>query len=344
VSARRSRRTQALLACLVLVAVTALWGSTFVVVKDAISRYPTLPFLALRFALGLLVMALVLRRPPSWPVLKAGVPIGLALAGGYLLQTFGLVTTSAGNAGLITGLFVVFTPLLGRLFGGPLRARTIVAVTVALAGTALLAGGATAHVGLGDLLVLGCAVCFALQIVLLGRWAPGLPAGPLTMVQMATCAVLFAGAGAAQFRTPDAGIWLAVLVLGVFASALSFLAQTWAQSHLAPTQTALVLAMEPGWALAASVLLAGQRLNGLQGLGAALLLGAIVLHEVHLRRPDSSPSAGRPAAPPSQPGERGHQDPDQERGHVGNRHLPLELDQDECQVREPGQPGAKELP
>jgi drug/metabolite transporter (DMT)-like permease len=280
VTARRSAGMQQLLACLVLVAVTALWGSTFVLVKDAISRYPTLPFLALRFALGLLVMVLVLRPPPSWPVLRAGVPIGLAVAGGYLLQTFGLATTSPGNAGLITGLFVVFTPLLGRLFGGPLRVRTILAVTVALAGTVLLAGGATAHVGLGDLLVLGCAVCFALQIVLLGRWAPGLPPGPLTMVQMATCAVLFAGSGAAQFRVPDPGIWLAVLLLGVFASALSFLAQTWAQSHLATTQTALVLAMEPAWALVAAVLLAGQRLNWLQGLGAALLLGAIILHEL----------------------------------------------------------------
>ena len=284
-NARRGQKLQPLLACLVLVAVTALWGSTFVLVKDVISRYPTLPFLALRFALGLLVMALVLRRMPSRPVVRAGIPIGLALAGGYLLQTFGLATTSPANAGLITGLFVVFTPLLGRLFGGPLEPRTVVAVTVALAGTALLAGGATAHVGVGDLLVLGCAACFALQIVLLGRWAPGLPPGPLTMVQMATCAVLFAGAGATQFRVPDAGVWLAVVVLGVFASALSFLAQTWAQSHLAPTQTALVLALEPAWALVAAVLLAGQRLNGVQGLGAALLLGAITLHELRPRRP-----------------------------------------------------------
>jgi drug/metabolite transporter (DMT)-like permease len=75
------------------------------------------------------------------------------------------------------------------------------------------------------------------------------------------------------------------VVLGVFASALSFLAQTWAQSHLASTQTALVLALEPGWALVAAVLLAGQRLNWIQALGAALLLGAIVLHELRLSRP-----------------------------------------------------------
>src|SRR5919201_974248 len=121
---------------LLLVLVTAVWGWTFVLVKDAISQYPTLPFLAMRFALAALVMAVLVHRLPSRRALVRGAAIGAAPAAGYLLQTVGLQYTSPGNAGLITGLFVVFTPLLERLAGRPVAVRTYVAVVGALAGTA----------------------------------------------------------------------------------------------------------------------------------------------------------------------------------------------------------------
>src|SRR5581483_126440 len=119
---------------------------------------------------------------------------GAIVAGGYLFQTFGLSMTSAGNAGLITGLFVVFTPVLDRVFGVAVRGRTIVAVLVALAGTVMLTGG-PGGMGLGDALVLVCAVLYALHIVVLSRWSPGLRSAPLAMVQMATCAVIFSIGG-----------------------------------------------------------------------------------------------------------------------------------------------------
>ena len=265
---------------LLLVLVTAVWGSTFVLVKDAISHYPTLPFLAIRFALAAVVMILVVHRPPGWRAVRVGVPIGVALAAGYLLQTVGLETTSAGNAGLLTGLFVVFTPLVDGLFGVRIPPRTIASVVLALAGTVLLTSTGLALPRMGDLLVVGCALCFAIHIVLLSRWAPGLPPAALAMIQMLTAAVLFGGASLPQLTAPPTGVWFAIAVTGVLASALGFLIQTWAQTHLSASRTALILVTEPAWALLAAIVFAGQHFGPLQATGAGLLLLAIVGHEV----------------------------------------------------------------
>lgn len=275
---------------LLLILVTAVWGTTFVVVKDAIAHYPTLPFLAIRFALATAALLIAIRRPPPLRVLKVGAPIGLALAAGYLFQTVGLQFTSPGNSGLITGLFVVFTPLIdgawiARSRGGPwggtaIPVRTWLAAIAALLGTALLASHGFALPGLGDLLTVGCAIAFALHIVLLGRYAPGLPAAPLALVQMATATVAFgAGSLPVGFPRPPLGVWGALILTGVLASAVAFYIQTWAQRHLTPSRTALILATEPAWALGAAVVLAGQRLGWPQAVGAALLLLAILGHE-----------------------------------------------------------------
>jgi drug/metabolite transporter (DMT)-like permease len=264
---------------LLLLMVTAVWGWTFVLVKDAVTPYPTLPFLQIRFALALVVMALLARRLPGWRALRIGALVGAVLAAGYLTQTFGLTMTSPGNAGLITGLFVVFTPILNRIFGAPIHWWTWVATLMSFIGLGFLTGGPSG-MGLGDILVVACAVLFALHIVLLGRWSPGLPAAPLAMVQMASCTVLFSAAGTWQLRPPSLSVWVAIVITGVFASALAFYIQTWAQAFISPNRTALILATEPAWALAASVVLAGQRLGALQAIGAAIVLIAIVGHEL----------------------------------------------------------------
>jgi drug/metabolite transporter (DMT)-like permease len=263
---------------LLLVMVTAVWGWTFVLVKDAVTQYPTLPFLQIRFALALLVMALLVRRLPTGRELRLGLIVGAVLAVGYLTQTVGLTQTSPGNAGLITGLFVVFTPLLNRIFGAAIRWWTWLATAISLAGLVLLTGGPAA-MGFGDLLVLACAVLFGLHIVLLGRWSPGLPAAPLAMVQMGAATLIFSVGGTWQLQLPSTSVWFAIAVTGVFASALGFYIQTWSQAFISPNRTALILATEPAWALAAAVVLAGQRLGPLQAIGAALVLVAIVGHE-----------------------------------------------------------------
>ena len=258
---------------------TAVWGWTFVLVKDAVTQYPTLPFLQLRFAVALVVMALLVRRLPTSRELRIGALVGAVLAGAYLTQTAGMTQTSPGNAGLITGLFVVFTPLVNRIFGAAIHWWTWVATAISVVGLAFLTGG-PGGMGLGDFLVLVCAVLFALHIVLLGRWSPGLPAAPLAMVQMGMSAVIFSAAGTWQLRPPSGSVWFAIVITGVFASAFGFYIQTWSQGFISANRTALILATEPAWALAAAVVLAGQRLGLMQAIGAALVLVAIVGHEL----------------------------------------------------------------
>ena len=262
---------------------TAVWGWTFVLVKDALTHYPTLPFLQLRFILAFLILAALVRRLPTRREMKVGAIAGAVLAAGYLTQTVGLTMTSPGNSGLITGLFVVFTPLIDRLFGAPLRWFTLLAVAIALAGTVLLVGGPSGF-GLGDILTVACAFLYALHIVLLSRWSPGLRPAPLAMLQMGTGAVIFSAGGSWSLQVPSPDVWLAIVVTGVFASALAFYVQTWAQQHLSASRTALILTTEPAWAVVAAVVLAGQRFGPLQAIGAALMLAAIVGHELaHLK-------------------------------------------------------------
>jgi drug/metabolite transporter (DMT)-like permease len=169
--------------------------------------------------------------------------------------------------------------LLNRLFGAPIRWWTWVATLLSLVGLVMLTGGPSG-MGLGDVLVLACAVLFALHIVLLGRWSPGLPAGPLAMVQMAGCTLLFSAGGTWSLRPPSGAVWFAIVITGVFASAFGFYIQTWSQGFISANRTALILATEPAWALAAAVVLAGQRLGPLQAAGAAIVLAAIVGHEL----------------------------------------------------------------
>ena len=266
-----------------LLLVTAVWGWTFVLVKNAITQYPTLPFLQLRFILAFVVMAALVHRLPARRELRLGIIVGAVLAAGYLTQTVGLTMTSPGNSGLITGLFVVFTPLIDQFFGVKLRWWTLVAVAAALAGTMLLVGGPSG-VGLGDILTIACAFLFGLHIVLLSHWSPGLRSAPLAMVQMGSCALIFSAGGSWSLRVPSQDVWIAIVITGVFASALAFYIQTWAQQHLSASRTALILATEPAWAVAAAVILAGQRFGALQAAGAALVLAAIVGHELaHLK-------------------------------------------------------------
>jgi len=258
--------------------VTAVWGWTFVLVKDAVTHYPTLPFLQIRFALALVALALIFRKLPARRELGAGALIGVVLAAGYLTQTVGLTITSPGNAGLITGLFVVLTPLLNRVFGATIRWWTWIAVLVSLGGLVLLTGGPSG-MSVGDLLVLACAGLFALHIVLLGRWSPGMSPAMLTLVQIGMCTALFSFGGTWSLRPPSGSVWFAIVITGLFASAFGYFIQTWAQGHVGANRVALILATEPAWALVAAITLAGQRFGLTEAAGAALIVAAIVGHE-----------------------------------------------------------------
>jgi drug/metabolite transporter (DMT)-like permease len=269
----------------VLVLVTAVWGITFVQVKDAVAIYPLFAFLAVRFAIatGTLAVPGAARIRALGPRgAAAGAVAGALLGAGYALQTAGLERTSVSSAGFVTGMYVILTPLLALLlFRVRVAAATWLGVGLATAGLALLSG---VHAGspAGDLLVLAGAAVYAVQIVLMERYAPRYDAVALTLVEMATA---FAGLLATALATGQLGVphgwtvWGALVVTGVFASALAFLAQTWAQQRTSATRTALAFSLEPVWAAIFGYALAGDRLGAVGWLGCATIMAGIVLAE-----------------------------------------------------------------
>src|SRR5579875_4099905 len=245
-----------------LVAVTAVWGLTFVQVKDAVAVYPVLPFLALRFAIASLALAPGARRLARLGRAGAGAAAlaGGLLAAGYVLQTLGLERTSVSSAGFVTGTSVVLTPLLARAcFRLDVGAGAWAGAALALAGLALLAGVHRGQWG-GDLLVLAAAAVYALQIVLMERYAPRYDPVGFTLAEMAAACGGLAVAAVPTAAVPrGATVWAALLVTGLLASALAFLVQTWAQRRTSATRTALVFTLEPVWAALFGVTLAGGR-------------------------------------------------------------------------------------
>ena len=268
---------------LLLVGITAVWGWTFVVVQDAIAVYGVLPFLAVRFAIAAAALAPFSATKTTKGVLLAGAGIGFVLALGYLFQTLGLLYTTPTNSGMITGLFVVFAPLADRLLFGRKAARLIlVAVVLSLLGMILLAGGGPDGANWGDLLTLLCAAALGLHISLLSRYAPGRDAGALAFVQLLTMALVFGLAWPAfePVAWPPRGVWVALLVTGLVASAGAFWAQTFVQQKLPAARTAVILTMEPVFAALFGYWLAGDRLVPVQIFGAVLILSALVVGEV----------------------------------------------------------------
>lgn len=281
----RSRPTVA--AEVALVGVAAVWGLTFVMVQDAIALLPTMAFLAYRFIPAAVLVAVVFRRrlralsPAGW---RAGALMGVFLTAGYVFQTLGLEETTASNAGFITGLFVVLTPVLGAIF---LRDRipgiAWAAAGVSAIGLFLLSGAGAEFTARGDGLVLLCAAAFAAHILVTARAVGEHDVGALLVVQLAVCGFicLAIAAVAGDLEAPrGTTVWSALIVTSLVASALGFFVQTYAQQHAPPARTALILASEPAFAGLFGWLLASERLSALSWSGAALILAAIVAVEV----------------------------------------------------------------
>ena len=271
------------LAELALIGIAAVWGLTFVMVQDAIEELPSLAFLAYRFVPAGLLVAVFARRalvaldPDGW---RAGIVMGVFLTAGYVFQTIGLEHTSASNAGFITGLFVVLTPLFGLvLFRIPVGPVAWAAAGVSALGLFLLSGAGSGTALRGDLLVFGCACSFAIHILVTERAVRRYDVGALVAVQLTFCGVvcLVAAALAGDIETPrGATVWSALLVTSLVASALGFLVQSYAQRMISSARTALILAAEPAFAGLFGYLLQDDRLSAAGWLGAALILAAIV--------------------------------------------------------------------
>ena len=272
---------------LALVAITAVWGVTFVQVKDAIALYPVFLFLALRFAVASAALTPFAGR--AWRLdrrgLGSGAALGAFLAVGYALQTFGLERTTVTSSGFITGLFVPLTPVFAALvFRDRVGASGWVGTALATAGLALLSGIEVGSAA-ASLLLFGGACSFALHIVFTSRFAPRYDIGALTFVQMLVC---FGASGAiglavGPLESPRGWtVWGAIVVTGLFASALGFVVQTWAQSKTTATKAALIITMEPVFAGLFGYLLDDDRLGALGLLGCGVILAGIAVSEAAL--------------------------------------------------------------
>jgi drug/metabolite transporter (DMT)-like permease len=286
-----------------LILVTAVWGITFVQVKDAVELYPLFAFLAVRYLIATAALApAAVRRLRSLgrDGVVAGGVLGVLIALGIGLQTAGLERTTVTNAGFITGLYVLFTPVLGlALFRTRIPRELWLAVVLAIAGLAMLSGVPQSSAD-GDLLVLASTVAQALQILMVERYANRFDVFALVWIQVATACAVFLGLAVArtELSVPHgATVWAALLVTGLFAVAFAYLVQVWAQRRVSATRIAIVFSLETVFAGLAGYLFAGDRLGVLGFAGCAVIFSGIVLAEPAaastLRR-----LVGRPAPEP----------------------------------------------
>ena len=283
-----SRRTT-LLATSALLAMTACWGSTFFLIHDLLDRVPTLDFLAVRFAIASAALLLVAPRAVarlSPQARRQAVVLGLLFGVAQILQTAGLAQTSASVSGFITGMYVVCTPLFAALL---LRTR-ITAMTWAAVALATLGLGVLTldgfSVGYGEAITLVAALLYALHIVGLGAWSTARDALGMSILQIIVIAVVCLAATAPDgLVLPDnTRDWLSIAYMALFAGAAAMLGQTWAQAHLAPTRTAIIMSMEPVFAALFAVLLGGEQATLRTVIGGLMVLAAMLVVELLPRR------------------------------------------------------------
>jgi drug/metabolite transporter (DMT)-like permease len=274
-----------------LVAVCLIWGSTFVIVKEALNEVSTILFLTVRFTIAALALGVIFRGSHShhhwrkWRELRAGSIAGLCLFSGYVLQTTGLRYTTAAKTGFITGFYIPLVPALGSLFYRRMPSLAEAAgIGMATIGMSLMTlKSFSFDIARGDLLVLGCSFAYALHILLLGYYARHIAFERLTFYQVATGALL----GLASFAWVETPRWhltgqvaFALGLTGLLATAFAFAVQTWAQQFTTPTRTALIFSLEPVFAWLTSFLVSGEVLTGRVLAGAVLILAGIFTVEL----------------------------------------------------------------
>ncbi|WP_424683347.1 DMT family transporter [Frateuria sp. YIM B11624] len=282
-------RPRTFAATLGLIAMTAVWGSTFVLIKDVVERMRVVDFLAVRFVVAALAMLVFFARP-VWRLdrrqLGRALLLGLVYGIAQLLQTWGLKLIAPSVSGFATGMYVVFTPILAWLL---LRERVAgvvwLAVALATGGLALLSLHGVS-VDPGVWLTLASAALYALHIVGLGRWSREADAIGMSAMQVVAIAVVcvLATLPHGPSLPPDGSAWLVVLYMALVAGAGAMLVQTWAQAHLPPARAAIVMTTEPVFAAGFAVALGVDALSWRMLAGGALVLGAMYLVELAPRR------------------------------------------------------------
>lgn len=267
---------------LAMLATAAIWGGSFVVMKDSLEKQDVFSFLASRFILASLLMFMyrpTALRGLSKKFVLRGILAGILLGGGYIFQTFGLTNTTVSNTGFITGLYLVFTPLISLIV---LRRHVIriqwLAVLLAFIGLFLISYNGVS-IGRGETLVLISAILYGAHFVALGEWSDGGNTYALTLIQIATLGVmasLFTIKDGFQLP-PDSSVWLAVLFTAFFATFLAFLVQTKAQSVMSATAASVLLATETPFAVIFGLYFNSDPLTLKIISGGILVMGAMAL-------------------------------------------------------------------
>ncbi len=265
--------------------------------KNAVADVEPIPFIAVRFLIGALALApLALRAGRPRGMVRSGVACGAALLVGYVFQTVGLQYTTSSVSAFVTYLLVVLVPVIAAVTVRRVPTRpTLAGVALATAGLFLLTGRG-AGIGKGEVLTLGCAVAFAVHIVLLSELSGRFPTVAFTAVQLSFVGgiALVVGTFTGGYRFP-ASAWVAALYTGVVVSAVAFSLQVWGQRVIGPTRTSLLLMVEPV-AAAFFGYAAGDRLGPLGVIGAAVILAGIAVAEIPALKIDRSAPAPPPAS------------------------------------------------
>jgi drug/metabolite transporter (DMT)-like permease len=278
---------------LVLLLITALWGTTFSLIKAALVGASPAALLVVRFGIATASMAVVtlVARPRVWPYARAlfhdGIILGLLLAAGFILQTEGLALTTPARSAFFTGLTVLLVPFLGAaVYRRRIAARAAVAALLATLGLGLLTHPAARSPLVatltGDLLCLACAFAFAVHILGTSEWTRRHPLLPLTFLEIAVAFLAIAGYGLVrpwQFESSP-GLWATVIFLGAGMTAGAFLLQNWCQRRVSPVRAALIFSLEPVVAAIFAWFHRGDRLTTLELIGGSFVIMGVIVGEV----------------------------------------------------------------
>lgn len=273
-----------ILAALLLVLISFIWGSTFIVVKNAIIHIPPFLFVSLRFAVATVLLLPLVYRERVKDGFVEGILTGFALFGGYAFQTFGLLFTSASKSAFITSMAVILVPFTGYiLFRIKPTTRELIALFLAFLGLyQLILGPSFKLKGLnaGDVLTLLCAVSFALHISLTGHFTGRVNIKVFTFYQflfVSLISMVFSILIGEGFKGLSGDPLLAMFFVGMFATAFAFIGQTWAQRHIRATKTALIFSLEPVFAAVFAFYFGGETLSLTQIIGGILILIGIII-------------------------------------------------------------------
>jgi len=272
----------------ILLLVAFVWGLTFIMVKQAIAEVGVYPFLFLRFSLSFLLMILIFaKKLPKLDkfMVFSGTVLGVFLFLAYAFQTTGLAHTSASNAGFITGLNVIFVPIFSIvIFKQIPKPFTVLGIIVATMGLFLLTGGYGDGFNRGDVLVLACAICYAMHILCTGRYAPIMDVYLLATVQIGVVALFSLPFAISSLSSIPSGIplsvWKSVIFTGLMATVFAFVAQTRAQRVTPPARAALILLMESVFCAITARFYGGERLSGVALAGGMLMVIGMALAEL----------------------------------------------------------------